>query len=67
MSDLYWLSEAQMRRLAPLLPRDTPGKPRVDDWRVISGIVHGLRSGCPWRHAPRAYGPPKALDNRHVR
>jgi transposase len=63
MSDLYWLSEAQMRRVAPLLPSDTRGKPRVGDWRVISGVVHGLRSGCPWRHAPREYGPPKTLDN----
>ena len=67
MSDLFWLSEAQMRRLAPLLPTDTRGKPRVDDRRVISGIVHVLRSGCPWRHAPREYGPPKTLYNRYVR
>jgi transposase len=48
MSDLFWLREAQMRRLAPLLPTDTRGKPRVDDRRVMSGIVHVLRSGCPW-------------------
>ena len=67
MSDLYWLGEAQMRRLAPLLPTDTRGKPRVDDRRVISGIVQVLRSGCPWRHAPREYGPPKTLYNRYVR
>jgi transposase len=67
MRDLYWLSEAQMRRLAPLLPTDTRGKPRVDDRRVISGIVHVLRLGCPWRHAPRESGPPKALYNRYVR
>ncbi len=51
MSDLHWLSEAQMGRLAPLLPTDTRGKPRVDDRRVISGIVQVLRSGCPWRPA----------------
>jgi transposase len=56
-----------MRRLAPLLPSDTRGKPRVDDRRVISAIVHVLRSGCPWRHAPREYGPPKTLYNRYVR
>jgi transposase len=56
-----------MRRLAPLLPSDTRGKPQVDDRRVISGIVHVLRSGCPWRHAPREYGPPKTLYNRYVR
>jgi transposase len=67
MSDLYWLSEAQMRRLAPRWPSDPRGKPRVDDRRAISGIVHGLRSGCPWRHAPCEDGPPEALDNRHVR
>ncbi|MCC7425669.1 MAG: IS5 family transposase [Alphaproteobacteria bacterium] len=53
--------------LAPLLPADTRGKPRVDDRRVISGIVQVLRSGCPWRHAPREYGPPKTLYNRYVR
>jgi transposase len=56
-----------MRRFAPLLPSDTRGKPRVDDRRVISGIVHVIRSGCPWRHAPREYGPPKTLYNRYVR
>jgi len=56
-----------MRRLAPLLPSERRGKPRVDDRRVLSGIVHVLRSGCPWRHAPREYGPPKTLHNRFVR
>jgi transposase len=33
----------------------------------VSGIVQVLRSGCPWRHAPREYGPPKTLYNRYVR
>ena len=56
-----------MRRLAPLLPSERRGKPRVGDRRVLSGIVHVLRSGCPWRHAPREYGPPKTLYNRYVR
>jgi transposase len=56
-----------MRRLAPLLPSERRGKPRVDDRRVLSGIVHVLRSGCPWRHAPREYGPPKTLHNRFLR
>jgi len=67
MSDLFWLSEAQMRRLAPLLPADTRGKPRVDDRRVISGIVHVLRSGGRWVDAPAVYGPRKTLYNRFVR
>jgi transposase len=67
MSDLYLVTEAQMERLAPLLPDDTRGKERVDDRRVISGIVHVLRSGCPWSHAPQGYGPHKTLYNRFVR
>lgn len=66
-SDYFWLSQAQFRRLEPLLPRDTRGVPRVDDRRVISGIVHVLRSGCRWKDAPAVYGPHKTLYNRFVR
>ena len=47
MSVFVSLREAQRLRLALLLPRDTRGKPWVDDRGVISGIVHALRSGCP--------------------
>jgi transposase len=67
MSDVFWLTDQQFARLAPLLPTDTRGKPRVDDRRVISGIVHVLKSGCRWRDAPDRYGPPKTLYNRFVR
>jgi transposase len=67
MADLYLLTEAQMERLAPLLPADTRGVERVDDRRVISGIIHVLRSGCPWADAPDGYGPHKTLHNRFVR
>lgn len=65
--DLFWLSDRQFARLRPLLPTDTRGVPRVDDRRVISGIVHVLRSGCRWKDAPVAYGPRKTLYNRFVR
>ena len=63
----FWLTEAQFERLAPLLPRDTRGKPRVDDRRVISGIIHVLKSGGRWVDAPEVYGPRKTLYNRFVR
>jgi transposase len=65
--ELFWLSDQQFARLRPLLPTDTRGVPRVDDQRVISGIVHVLRSGCRWKDAPVGYGPPKTLYNRFVR
>ena len=67
MSDVFWLSERQFSRLAPLLPTDTRGKPRGDDVRVISGIVHVLKSGGRWIDAPAIYGPRKTLYNRFVR
>ncbi len=65
--DCFWLTEVQFSRLAPLLPSDTRGKPRVDDRRVISGIVHVLKSGGRWIDAPDVYGPYKTLYNRFVR
>lgn len=63
----FWLTDEQFRRLRPLLPTDTRGVPRVDDRRVISGIVHVLKSGCRWVDAPAEYGPRKTLYNRFVR
>ena len=67
MSDHFWLSDEQYRRLAPLLPTDTRGVPRVDDRRVISGVIHVLQSGCRWKDAPARYGPHKTLYNRFIR
>jgi transposase len=44
--NLFWLSDEQWRQIKPHLPRDVRGKARVDDRRVISGIVHVIKSGC---------------------
>ena len=66
MDDLFMLSEAQMRRIAPQFPL-SHGVPRVDDRRVISGIVFVLKNGLRWRDAPRGYGPHKTIYNRFVR
>ena len=66
MSDLYWLSDAQMARLEPYFPK-SHGKPRVDDRRVLSGIIFVNRNGLRWRDAPREYGPHKTLYNRWKR
>jgi len=65
--DHFWLTDAQFARIAPHLPTNTRGKPRVDDRRVISGIVQVLRSGGRWVDAPGVYGPRKTLYNRYVR
>jgi transposase len=66
MSDLFWLSDVQMARIRPHFPL-SHGIARVDDRRVLSGIVHVIRNGLRWRDAPAAYGPHKTLYNRFVR
>jgi transposase len=54
--NLAWLSDAEWARIEPLLPRGRKGARRVDDRRVISGIVHMLRSGARWRDCPARSG-----------
>jgi transposase len=66
MSDLFWLTDEQMERLRPFFPK-SHGKPRVDDRRVLSGIICVNRNGLRWRDAPREYGPHKTLCNRWKR
>jgi transposase len=66
MADLFLLSYAQMLKIEPFFPR-SHGVPRVDDRRVISGIVYVLKHGLQWRDAPREYGPYKTLYNRFRR
>src|ERR687897_508027 len=65
--DCFWLTDDQFARVKPHLPTNTRGKARVDDRRVISGIVHVLKSGGRWVDAPSVYGPHKTLYNRYVR
>ena len=66
MAEFRWLSEAQMRRISPYFPL-SHGIPRVDDRRVISGIIFVIRNGLRWRDAPAEYGPHKTIYNRFIR
>lgn len=66
MSDLFWLTDAQIRRIEPYFPL-SHGIPRVDDRRVLSGIVFVIRNGLRWRDAPSDYGPHKTIYNRFIR
>ncbi len=65
--DCFWLTDDQFARIKLHLPTDTRGKARVDDRRVISGIIQVLKSGGRWVDAPSVYGPHKTLYNRYVR
>lgn len=63
----FYLSDSQWAAIEPHLPPDRGRKRRVDDRRIISGIIHVLQSGCRWRDAPPEYGFYTTLYNRYNR
>lgn len=67
MGSRFWLSDEAWAAIEPLLPKNQPGPRRVDDRRVISGIVHVLRIGCRWQDCPAEYGPSTTIYNRFNR
>lgn len=67
MSRLFWLSDIQWAAIEPYLPKNQPGARRVDDRRVISGIIHVLKTGCRWCDCPPEYGPATTIYNRFNR
>ena len=67
MGTLFWLSDEAWTAIEPHLPTNQPGARRVDDRRVISGILHVLRTGCRWQDCPKEYGPPTTIYNRFNR
>jgi transposase len=61
------LTDEQWARLAPLLPRRKPGRPRQDDRRFLHDILWTLRTGAPWRDLPERYGPWQTVYTRFRR
>jgi len=60
---LFRLSDEAWAAIEPHLPRNQPGARRVDDRRVISGIIHVLKVGCRWCDCPAEYGPSNTIYN----
>lgn len=65
--NLYWLSDDEWAVIQPHLPKGRRGARRVDDRRVISGILHMLKTGARWRDCPAEYGPYTTIYNRFNR
>ena len=61
------LTDEEWAIIEPLLPNKPRGVPRVDDRRVLNGILWRFRTGTPWRDIPERYGPRTTLYNRFVR
>ena len=67
MSGTFWLTEEQFSKIRPLLPNKPRGVPRVDDRKVLSGIIFCLQRGYRWSDVLAEYGPAKTLYNRYKR
>ena len=67
MSRLFWLDDEAWAAIEPHLPKNQPGARRVDDRRVISGMLHVLKTGCRWQDCPAEYGPSTTIYNRFNR
>ena len=63
----YELTDHEWSILSPFLPNKPRGVPRVDDRRVLNGILWRFRTGSPWAEIPERYGPPTTCYNRFVR
>jgi len=61
------LTDQEWSIIQPLLPNKPRGVPRVDDRRVLNGILWWFRTGSPWAEIPERYGPPTTCYNRFVR
>ncbi|MFJ5786502.1 IS5 family transposase [Streptomyces hydrogenans] len=61
------LTDVEWEALSGLLPRSSSGRPRLDDRRVLNGIVWKLRTGSAWRDVPDRYGPWRTLYTRFRR
>jgi len=63
----YELTDREWSIIEPLLPNKSRGVPRVDDRRVLNGILWRFRTGAPWADIRERYGPPTTCYNRFVR
>ena len=62
------LSDEEWAIIAPLLPNNSRGIERVDDRRVINGILWRFRTGSSWRDVPERYdGEIVMIDSSSVR
>ena len=63
----YDFTDYEWSVIRPMLPNKPRGVSRVDDRRVLNGIIWILRSGAPWRDLPESFGPYTTCYNRFVR
>lgn len=66
MSGSFWLTDQHPVRFERYKPTDARGKPRVDNRRMIGGIVYVLKTGSLWSDAPALFATHKKPNARLV-
>ncbi|WP_281384076.1 IS5 family transposase [Novosphingobium chloroacetimidivorans] len=61
------MTDKEWSIIEPLLPDKPRGVPRVDNRRVLNGILWRFRTGSPWAEMPERYGPSTTCYNQFVR
>ena len=62
--ELFLLRKAEMAGVSRHFPL-SHGVLRVDDRRVVSGIIHVVLNGLQWKDATKRYGPHKTVVDLH--
>ena len=63
----FWLNDEQWAKIKPLIPMNRPGPKPKNNRRILSGIIHVLKTGCRWQDCPPEYGPYTTVYNRFNR
>ena len=66
-ASLFWLNDEQWAKIKPLIPMNRPGQKPRNNRRILSGIIHVLKTGCRWQDCPPEYGPYTTVYNRFNR
>lgn len=63
----YELTDTQWDLIEDLFPKQTMGRPRLDDRGLFNGILWILCSGAAWRDLPERYGKWQTVYSRFRR
>jgi len=65
---IWHVSDAMWQQIQPIIPPLPPkkklGRPRLDDRRVLDGILYVLRTGCQWKQVPKEFGSGSTVHAR---
>src|SRR5579864_8315467 len=65
-ANLFWLDDERWAKIKPLIPMNRPGQKPRNNRRILSGIIHVLKTGCRWQDCPPEYGPYTTVYNASI-